>query len=202
MVQFVILCMALGAAAFGQITPTRIGEHQMGETLQQWLAISHEVDNLDAVCRSRKHGLEGKVLKENCRRLENIRDGKQNVIATTEANRQYTWHFDDGKLSAVKIDAPDPSLPSGAQSINVKEEIKLLVQAYGKPSRTKIVPYSNAYGLKWECSELYWTMADGTQIAAVESVNQHDDRALVVVLASKEAMRRDGATPDANPNRK
>ncbi len=202
MMRFVMSCMALGAVAFGQITPTRIGEHQMGESLQQWLAISHEVDSLDTVCRSRKHGLEGKVLKENCKRLENIRDGKQNVITTTDANRQYTWHFDGGKLSAVKIVAPDPSPGSGAQSVNVKEEIRLLVQAYGEPSRTQTVPYTNAYGLKWECSELYWTMADGTQIAAVESVNQHDDRALVIVFASQEAIRRDGATPDANPYRK
>ena len=159
----------------------------MGETLQELLAISHELDNIEAVCHSRKHGLEGKLDKETCKRLENIRDGKQSVIGTRDANRLYTWHFDDGKLAAVKIDAPDPSVPG--QSVNVREEIDLLVQAYGKPSRVKTVPYHNAYGLQWECSELYWTMADGTQIAAVESVNQHDDRVLVVVLASKEAMK-------------
>jgi hypothetical protein len=184
--RYVPFLVVLGAAAFGQqITPTRIGPHHMGETLQEWAAISHELDDLDAVCRSRKHGLEGKVLKENCKRLENIRDGKQNVVRTSNENRLYTWHFDDGKLSAVKIDVPDPSIPQ--QTINIREEIDGLVEAYGKPSSRKTVSYHNAYGLAWECSELYWTMPDGTQIAAVESVNQHDDRVLEVVLLSKGA---------------
>jgi len=166
----------------------------MGETLQEWLAISHELDDIDSICHSRKHGLEGKVYKENCKRLENIRDGKLNVIGTNGSNRHYSWHFDEGKLSAVKIDVPDPSLPT--QSINIQEEIDSLTQAYGNPSSVKTVPYHNAYGLTLDCSELHWTMPDGTQIAAVESINKHDDRALVVVLLSKGAIQ---TTQKPNP---
>ncbi len=194
MIRYYILFLVTSAVGIGQVTPTRIGHHQMGETLQGWLAISHELDNMDAICHSGKHGLEGKVYKENCKRLESIRDGKQNVIDTSESNRHYTWHFDEGKLSAVRIDVPDPSLP--VQAINVREEIESLTQAYGKPSSVKTVPYHNAYGVTLDCSELYWTMADGTQIAAVESMNKHDDRVLVVVLAAKGAIQ---TTQKPNP---
>jgi hypothetical protein len=94
----------------------------------------------------------GKLDKETCKRLENIRDGKQRVIGTRDANRLYTWHFDGGKLAAVKIDTPDPSVPG--QSVDVREEIDLLVQAYGKPSTVKTVPYHNAYGLCWRPRKL------------------------------------------------
>lgn len=109
---------------------------------------------------------------------QNINNRKEDKLVTTTNNRQYTWNFADGKLSAVSV-TPDWSAIYKAYSEEgiarhpeivpaFQEEADFLTQIYGKPSTAKAVPYHNAYGAQWERSELVWYPPDGTQIVAFE----------------------------------
>jgi hypothetical protein len=193
--------MTLAPITFGQVRPTHVGQHRVGETFQDWLAISHVLDNLDAVCHSRKRGIQGQIDKSNCKRLQNIRDDKQNEIGTGDDNRSYTWKFADGKLSEIQLNIPGP-LALASNRPDVQEEIGFLMQTYGKPSNVKTVPYQNSYGAQWDCSEVSWNMPDGTQIIASEHIGDPGfggpRRELLVLFRSKEALNR--RTQQTKPN--
>jgi hypothetical protein len=192
LILFLSVVAALQAQSV-QLVATRLGEHRIGESLQEWFAISHELDRLDTLCHSRKRGLQGQVDKSNCRALQNIRDGKHNEISTDNYNRNYIWKFSDGKLSEVQINIPGPFALASIQP-NIQDEIGFLIQTYGKPSKVETVPYQNSYGARWDCAEVSWEMPDGVQIFASEHIGNPSwggpRRELLVLLLSKEALDR------------
>ena len=172
------------------VTPTKIGLHHIGESLQEWNDITHSLDAIDTGCRSKPHGILAKLDKENCQHLKDVRDGKQNEIGTKDAGRAFTWHFDRSKLSAVKIDVPDPTAAlMERQAVDTRQEIEMLTEVYGKPAKTETVPYRDIMGGKWECTSVYWSMPDGTAISAVESIDSYDDhrRVLKIIFSTNEA---------------
>jgi hypothetical protein len=194
MLRYNLSLLALAALTFGQTTPTHVGQHQMGETRQEWLAVSHELEKLDTVCQSKKRGVD----KSNCELLQNIRDGKQNEIVTTINNRSYTWKFADGKLSEVHI-APNLFGTEQDRLLYFQEETGFLSQTYGKPSNVRTVPYHNTYGAQWERSNIDWNMPDGTQITAVEDPSFAGQGKLSLILfLSKDALA--GPTQQTKPN--
>ena len=202
------VCFALTFAALlmGQRTatvmPTKIGQHHIGETVQDWNNITHAFDEIDKGCKSKLRGMLGKLDQENCRHLQNVRDGKRNEVGTKETGRVFTWHFDDGKLSAVKIDVPDPSAPlMERQAVNIRQELALLTEVYGEPNKIETVPVRDLMGGKWECSRVYWSMPDGTAISAAETIDSYDDfrRVLTIILATKEAIGEFQIPPQTNP---
>jgi hypothetical protein len=173
--------------------PTRIGPHHIGETLQEWIAASHELDNLESVCRSRKHWD-----KERCKHLLDIRDGKLDEIGTGfDDAHGYKWKFIDGSLQQVEVDIP--GILSGS-SPNIPEEVGFLIQKYGQPSESGTVVYQNSYGAKWDCLRATWTMPDGTFIMAREHIGTIGGfrRELMVIFSSKDALSSQGQTK-SNP---
>ena len=206
MKETVCSALILAALVMGQgtatVTPTKVGLHHIGESVQEWNNITHSFDAIDKGCKSKLHGILGKLDKENCQHLKDVRDGKQNEIGTKESGRVFTWHFDGGKLSAVKIDVPDPSAPlMERQAVNTRQEIAMLTEVYGQPTKSETVPYRDIMGAKWECSRVYWSMPDGTEISAEETIDSYDDfrRVLTIVLATKEAIQKFQTPPPKNP---
>ena len=200
MIRYALCSLALFASCYGQVPPTRIGQHHIGETFQDWLAITHDLDRMNTICDSHNRGKQGRLDKANCKIQQNlvqsIQDGKQAEIGTEEQSRQYRWQFVGGKLVAVAIAISDPGASaSGTQSEKLQEEISFLKEAYGKPTKNEAVPYQNAYGETWQCSRVYWTMPDETQIAAVESITNSGEyhRVLTVNIGSKDALARENA---------
>jgi hypothetical protein len=193
--RYVLSLLTFAAMTFGQMTPTQIGGHRIGETLHEWLAISHKLDNLDGVCRSRRGGLLGRVDKSNCEYLRSIRDGKLSEIPTRDDDRIYRWTFASGTLSEVRI---APTYEQDKQ-LYFQDEVSFLVQTYGKPSTVRTVPYHNAYGAHWESLEVYWNMPDGTCIMALEdSAFARHGNLLLIDFLSNEALN--GMTQQTKPN--
>lgn len=206
MIRFAFCSIALFGSILAQVPPTRIGQHQIGETFQDWLAITHDLDRMNAICNSHNRGQQRRLDKANCKTQQDlvrtIREGKQAKIGTEDKDRQYGWMFDGGKLLAVTIAISDPVVSaSGTQSTKLQEEISFLKGAYGNPTKTTTVPYQSAYGETWQCSRVYWNMPDGTQIAALESMANSGEyhRVLTVTIASKETLAREKAMESANP---
>jgi hypothetical protein len=233
------------------ITPTHVGTHQIGESLETWLrqeptsqAPSSEIAphrigettdewltfnqlDLGTICQSHRD-------KAVCKKLSAIRDSgsgdfytqstsgtfgwrfaggrvvaysvqevpgmstnewhntqppvKEEIVTKTN-NRQYTWKFANGRLSTVSI------VP--ASFIEFANEVNLLTQTYGKPSKIEAIPYQNGYGAHWERSRVTWFAPDGIIIIANERTEFNVQNGLSAVgFYSKESFK----APKAEPN--
>jgi hypothetical protein len=186
---------AAAAHSFGQglsIQPTTISGHEIGETYQKWLANNQEIERLESVCSSKAHGAQGKIQKADCERLRNIRDGKLDEITSSEGNRTFIWRFQNKRLAKVEVDLPGPTAQSSVQP-DIQQEFSFLIQRYGPPKATRVVPHQNAYGVRLDCSEMNWVMPDKTKIIATESIENASmlgaasRRKLVVLFLSADA---------------
>jgi hypothetical protein len=194
---FVLLSAISAAAArsFGQgpsAQPTTVGNHEIGESYQKWLANSQELERLGSVCLSKARGTQGKLQKADCERLRNIRDGKLDEITSSEGDRTFVWRFQNKRLTKVEVDIPGPGAQSSVQP-DIQQEFTFLIQRYGQPKATRIVPHQNAYGAELKCTEMDWVMPDGTKMTATESIENATTlgavsrRKLVVLFLSTEA---------------
>jgi hypothetical protein len=78
------------------------------------------------------------------------------------------------------------------------EEVNLLTQTYGKPSKVEMVPYGNAYGAHWERSRVVWNALDGALIVAFERTEFNQQGQLELVsFHSKESLEK---TQQTKPN--
>jgi hypothetical protein len=209
-----LLTVAIGAQS---PAPTQIGDHQLGETLDQWIATSHYLDDMSTVCEKHKGDKRPWYVKatdkSNCERLKNVRDGKLTrdaddprlgKIFTGGDDRTFTWKFmnPDGKLAEVDIDVPGIT-PNNASSADLKPpdvqlEISYLTERYGAPAKTETVAYENGYGAKWDCVQAAWVLPDGAAIIAHEFVLS-SRRHLTIMFASKtylDAVKSQTAVPN------
>jgi hypothetical protein len=98
-------------------------------------------------------------------------------------------------LSSVTITA---NREDTKQSFSFRDEVDLLTQVYGKPSKIDRTPYQNGYGARWESSIVAWNMPDGTRILAIESTSfDYHGELLLVAFDSKEYLSRKS---DNKPN--
>jgi hypothetical protein len=181
----------LTVGAVGQ-PPTTIGGHQVGETVQQFVDVTHGADYASKLCRSHKRDD-----RLQCRGLMDLVNGQPGVLQTKDESRDYRWRFVNGKLYELNI------MQRG--SLNTEREIGLLVEKYGPPSERRTVVLQNAYGAKWECPEVSWSMPDGTFIQAGEYIDADyhgaPRRRILITFMSKEAIadvQRKGQ-PKSNP---
>jgi hypothetical protein len=181
--------------AYGQAADrTKIGQHHIGETFQEWSSITHYQERLDAVCLG-KHRKEWD--KENCKIL------KEQPFRTFEGKREYSWTFNNGVLWHVNI-MPNVAalrIPGGGIGpLDFQEEVGFLRQAYGSPSKVMTVPYHNAYGAQWESSKAYWAMPDGTFITAFENPEfNHHGALLSIEISSKDEQEQTIQQKQPNP---
>ncbi len=287
MIRYVLSLLAFATLMFGQLTPTRIGKHQINETVQEWH--EHEpqardsyseaglgtdimphrlgetfsewlrLNQLDLSYICGKHNRRDNRMdfKGVCKKLsamrdtghgdfyttnqtghtfgwrftngtvaeysvdgkwqgtiamvtpeQNIKNGKDDTLVTKTNSREYTWKFADGRLSAVTV-TPDWNAIYKLYSEEgiarhpeivpaFLEEITLLTQTYGKPSKVEMVPYGNAYGAHWERSRVMWNAPDGTQIIAFERIEfNHQGQLELVSFHSKESLKQ---TEQTKPN--
>ena len=282
MLRYILPLLALAALMPGQVTRTRIGKHQINETLQEWSELEPEAWasynetrqktditphhlgetfsdwlrinqlELNYICGKHNRADNTMDFKSVCKKFTAMRDtgngdfyttdqtghafgwrfadgkvaaysrdgewhtavatpnqtGQDNELLTTADNRAYSWQFADGKLSAVSA-TPDWSAIYKIYSEEgiarhpdivpaFQEEVDFLIQIYGKPSTARVVPYSNAYGARWERSEVVWYAPDGTQIVAFERTgfNQQGQLSLVS-FHSRESLEK---TEKTKPN--
>jgi hypothetical protein len=183
------------ACAFGQSTPepTRIGQHHIGETLDEWYAARHE-SKPTATCTV-KNGK--KWEKVPCEADPN------RTLRTSENKRDYTWSFARGKLWHVEIMADVAALhrPGGGYDpLNFAEEIVFLTETYGTPSKVAKVPYHNGYGAQWEASIVFWNRPDGTLITASEGYEFDQQGTLLAVdFSSKDRQTEQSQQNKPNP---
>jgi hypothetical protein len=173
------------------IGETRIGQHQIGESFQEFLSTSHVLDDLDRA-RGRGRHKYPDVDRVACSVLSAVRDGKKSPVTVDENHsHKYEWIFAGGKLGGVEITEGDPVYTSYGQShgqaLYFQQEIAFLTQAYGPPSDRKTVPCHNAYGAQWNRSEACWKMPDGTVIQASEHIDfDKQGRLLAINITSAE----------------
>lgn len=192
--QFVLLVLT-GLLGKAQPAPTQIGLHRVGETLEEWLAVTKALDGMDAICQSKKRDD-----KARCKDLSDLRDGKKTVLKTEGAEgRTMTWEFDGRKLAIVSIDAPTAINPFRVVG-TIQDEIRFLIETYGEAKSIKTVPYQNGYGTQWECLEALWEMPDGTSIRAIESISQSQKRFYYTTFLSKEFLEKGDRKQQSRPN--
>jgi len=181
----------LTVGAVGQ-PRTTIGAHEMGETVQRFIDVTHGADFAAKICRSHKHDD-----RLQCKGLTDLVNGQPGVLQTKDESRDYRWRFVNGKLYELNI------LQRG--SLDAEREIGLLIEKYGQPSESKTVVYQNAFGAKWECPEVVWNMPDGALIRAGEYIDTNysgaSQRRILITFLSKEAIAdaQRKAQPKANP---
>lgn len=178
-----VLCLLVSGALLAQ-EPTRIGKHQMGETVQQWAMVTHVLDDLDAACKGKAKD------KVKCAYLTEIRDGKATKTFNLDVDRSYVWDFTGGKLGVVTIKPNTLAVDPKERELDFEDEVELLTESYGKPE-TKVVEKYNAYGIKWKRRVCVWTLPDGTEITATEDPELNgEDKLVSIVFVGKDAMRR------------
>lgn len=154
---------ATGPALESGAAQTRIGPHQLTETLQEFLSVSHFLDDLPTVCNGTRRERD----KNRCKYLQEVRDGISNPL-THDDNHEYEWDFTkDGRLANVTITPHRWAVQQEDRTLIFQQEISFLTQAYGAPTSTKTTPYQNGFGATWNQSEVFWTRPDAT-IEAVE----------------------------------
>jgi hypothetical protein len=139
-----------------------------------------------------------------CRGLTDLVNGQPGVLQTKDESRDYRWGFAHGKLCELNI--------TQRGSLNTEREIGLLIEKYGQPSERRTVVLQNAYGAKWECPEVSWSMPDGTFIQAGEYIDADyygaPQRRIMITFMSKDAIadaQRKGSpslTPTERRNRR
>ena len=142
-----LLMLPLAAIAFGQVTPTRIGQHQIGETLQEWQAreppapsrpseiAPHKIDetiaewlrlnNLDLASICQKHHEKDEHhtdFKAVCRNLTAIRDaGHGEFYTTDQTGHTFGWTFVDGRVADYTRDGKRPDVEQFTASMAVTQ---------------------------------------------------------------------------------
>lgn len=177
---------AIAALQAQVLAATRIGKHQIGETFQEWLSISHELDQLAVTCKSRKSE-DNFSCKLESRLISDIRDGKRNKIGSPGDGRSFEWAFVNGRLAIVTVMIPNPSAGKAAPGANIQEELGFLTQKYGAPT-----------------TDNTWSLPDGTMILATEQIGEglfgtvrHE---LQVVFVSKEYIDIEARKHRTRPN--
>jgi len=185
--------------AQGQPRATRIGQHRMGETFEEWRSIYH--CDLDFICQPKHTGTERQAaregslfiydFKDSCKQLSRIRDSGGGHYSTKEhpGPGLRNWSFSGGKLSKV----------SDVYLNETQKQIAFLTDAYGPPSTTRTSKYQNGYGASFDCVVAVWEMPDGTQIDAVETLVGSLERRLDVEFLSKDAVASGKAPEPPNP---
>jgi hypothetical protein len=167
---------------------TRIGQHRIGETAQQWLPLYRPINTSQgfdlSVCQKKRPNA---VDKYNCGRLQNLYTG-QIEESSIENNRMYTWKFSNGQLIEVGI-MPDFNADRREdRRLDFQQELSFLTQTYGKPAEIQSVPYHNAFGAQWQRSIARWDMPDGTTIFEYEQTAfDRQGDVLSITFISKEA---------------
>jgi hypothetical protein len=191
-----ILCvLAISALHAQQPAITRVSQHQMGESFQEWLTVN-QLD-LNGICGPHKRGESKDVdFKATCKWLSAIRDtGRgQFFLGDVTIKQAFGWTFMNGKLAEVSTEY---------SMYNVSEQVMFLEQSYGAPASTETVPYQNAYGAKWDCLVATWRMSDGVMIRAAEEIKNlpvsGPTRWLTVTFYSKDRLDSLGQNQKPNP---
>jgi hypothetical protein len=169
--------------------PIRVQNHQLGESLDEWLSINHTLEDLAAICQSRKRN-DKLACKWQSDSISDIRNGKSDEMGTAGVGRDFKWKFFRNKLVQVTVTVPSLTAPGGTTTnVNVQEEFGFLVERYGAATKTGTIPYQNAYGAKWDCLEADWSMADGSMILASERILAGSQHILIIIFGSGEYLK-------------
>jgi hypothetical protein len=194
--------------------PTKIGLHQMGESLSLWLQAENVSNpgNPENACRTQAKALYDYYMNQDhpfsttansesfsvyqacMKELTNIIIGQPGSLTVDEfkdgwyKSRELVWGFAQEKL--VKVMISIPGFYEANKEPDIPQEIKFLTEAYGSPMSTGKNVYQNSYGAKWDCLEVSWGLPDGVLIVAHEYIRNTDEgprRGLDIGFISKDA---------------
>jgi hypothetical protein len=166
------------------------GEHRLGETFNEWLAVFHL--DVGAACVA-KTPEAVKFLAEIedpdargpslCRALVDIQSRPNDDWMFNTANNT-TWRVSNGNISQITVTNYLEHTTTGLQ-------IAFLTQEYGTPFRFKTVTFQNGSGATWQCPEVTWRLANGAEIKAGEYIAAEagNNRAFQVRFTSPELMK-------------
>jgi hypothetical protein len=176
--------------------PVRIGQHRIGETVDEWLTAAHL--DLEDICKREPAEITQRAggmadlpswperLKElqasaPCHVLGDIRgtgNGKYSAIESD--GRKFDWIFANGKAAQASVFYID-----GKDDVSIDQQVKFLVEAFGPPQHTSVITSQNAYGAKIDSPVRSWTLTDGTSIIALEGFSFSSGRNMIVSFSSK-----------------
>ncbi len=165
--------------------PTKLGQHTIGETIQQWASVTHALEELGPACKGKTKD------KAKCTYLTEISNGTAARTFYLDVDRSYVFDFLNGKLAIVTIKPNTLAVDPKDRVLDFEDEVDLLTESYGKPAETTLIDKYNAYGVKWKRRICVWTLPDGTQITATEDPELNgEDKLLSIVFTAKDAMVR------------
>jgi hypothetical protein len=168
--------------------PVRIGQHRLGETVEEWLKAAHL--DIEDVCNKEPGEIaeiykavppSPDLLKEiqskaPCHVLTEIRRTGEGKYSTTEGDgRKFDWIFANGFAEQTSIFYKD----------DIDQQVAFLVEAFGRPADTKIITSQNQYGAKVDSPMRSWNLPDGTSIIATEGFSFQLGRIMLVSFRSK-----------------
>jgi len=168
--------LLLASAVMFAQDPTEIAGHRLGESFQDWLSRSQI--EMEKICRPHSRSDKLAASKSDCKLLSSIRDGEAGTFYTTNKDQKIKvgWLFVGGKVAEVSMEQilDFDATGSYVHVSTAQEQIRLLTQAYGPPSKTETDTYQNDYGVKYDAVKAAWNMPDGTLILAAENLTFTD----------------------------
>lgn len=177
MKQLAILMTLAGLCQAQDAKPTMIGPHRVGESFDEWM-IAAKFD-LAEICGQHPKSDKRMDFKAACKTLTTLKAGGKGWFRLEDYKNDatFTWAFQNSKTTTAE------SLHLTAAATVMAE----LAEAYGAATDSKIVPYQNALGAKWECMEASWILPDGAIIMAKETIGDRFTRWTTVKFYSAEA---------------
>lgn len=202
------------SAAAAPPVPISYGGHALRETLVEWLkgfnidveaaceqhapeavkAVESLTDankyRNDAVFMAHDPFLEATLLKNAedrvnsvvqivCSSIKRVQQTGAGEIRTRKEPLDVDYGFLDGRLAKVIISGKET-----LEDFSIDQQLRFLIQRYGKPTLSQKKIYQNGFGATWECPEYTWLLKTGV-ILLWESIIQAD-RDLSVMLSTGE----------------
>ena len=174
-----VMLFSLAPAANTQV---RVEEHLLGETAEHFFSEGHEGEILRA-CAAKDFGKVGRSLKKNvkeyCVWLSGVRQrmvtGENDTykdVVSADFTKTTTYAFVAGKFVGAEILFTAPDMSNNYNGKSFAEILLGLKGTYGPPTNETILPYQNAYGVRYERHQELW-LAESYAIQVDEQPGAH-----------------------------
>jgi len=160
------MLVALFSVATAAGAQVKIEDHSLGETAEQFFSEAHEGMILSACAKKDFAKVDRsikKTAKEYCTWLTSIRQrmvsgesGKYKGEVSPDYTKTTTYVFVAGKFVTAEILFTAPDMANNYKGKSFAEISGGLKATYGPPTSESIMPYQNAYGVRYERHQELW----------------------------------------------
>jgi hypothetical protein len=162
-----LAALSLAGVALGQDLPMKVkGDHQLGETVEQFFAEGHEKEVLGACAAGDFKSLKKsnkREAKKYCGDLAETRrlamsgkPGEYQSGGDPSEMRTDTFTFDGGHLVKVELLYSAPTAESNYSGHSFQELFAGIKQAYGPPTSETTKPTQDTYGVPYVAHRELW----------------------------------------------